>query len=90
MRILKGTGIEVATDPVDVEIVIEADDSRRRHHSLNPKMTVDLVKGFQISPQDLAQNAVKGLLIKMLLCLPHQCFHPPSPPQSPRPPTSHQ
>ena len=72
-----GTGTGVVTVPVNAQTVPEVDDSNPHHH-LNPKMTEDLVKGSKISPQDLAQNAVKGLPTKILPCLPQQCLHPPS------------
>ena len=68
MRTQNGTG--AATVPEDVGMVLEVDDSRP-HHRLNPKTTVDLVKGSKIFPLDLAQNVVKGLPTKISLCRPH-------------------
>lgn len=85
-----GSGIETEAATVRVDVigmVLEVDDSRQ--HRLNPK-TVDPVKGSKTSPPDLVQNVVKGLLTKMSPCLPHQCLHPPSQPQSLPTLTSHQ
>jgi hypothetical protein len=88
-RIQNGTesGIKTTTVPLDVGMVLEVDDSRR-HQRLNLKRTADLVKDFKISPLALEQNAVKAT--KISPCLPHQCLHPLSQPQSPHPPTFRQ